>query len=104
MLALFCGAVVTYIANKLVSVDLREVCSFLNELRDNLFKVQLHNIVYIKGFVGGKQKNYCFLYTFPGGSPELWTLSEYNSTLQCNIYTLFDGMDVVILCVWLMVL
>jgi len=57
MLALFCGAVLTYIANKLVSVDLREACSFLNKLGENLFKVQLHNFVYIKGFWGGNKKS-----------------------------------------------
>ena len=83
MLALFCGAVVTYIANKLVSVGLREACSFLNKLRENLFKVQLHNIVYIKGFGGGTKKLMLFIFVPWGIARTLNTIgTQFHPSVQ----------------------
>jgi hypothetical protein len=71
--AVYCGSDLYHIANKLMQVDLKEVCCFLNKLHGNLFKVQLYTVVYNK-ILGETEKVVTFFVHIPG--------RDYRNTVQ----------------------
>jgi hypothetical protein len=89
-----------------VSVDLKEARSFLNKLRENLCKVQLHNIVYIKGFWGKQKRLMLFTYLPSGIVRTLYTIGiQFHPSVQYLYHIWWEGRcNFVCVCAWFVVL